>query len=100
VCTTSTKDIQSNKEAENTTEEVEKYFLGFLAFIDCTEQQIPRPKDKNRRKIFYSDNKKRMPSRIRLWLIIMIVLFIKWSIKMEGGVTLIFNIPEEPSCHS
>ena len=27
-----------------TPEEVEKYFPGFLAFIDSTEQQIPRPK--------------------------------------------------------
>ncbi len=26
-----------------TPEEVEQYFPGFLAFIDCTEQQIPRP---------------------------------------------------------
>ncbi len=26
-----------------TPEEVEEYFPGFLAFIDCTEQQIPRP---------------------------------------------------------
>src|SRR3954451_16602129 len=29
-----------------TTEEVEQYFPGFLAFIDSTEQQIPRPVDK------------------------------------------------------
>ena len=29
-----------------TPEEVEKYFPGFLAFTDCTEQQIPRPVDK------------------------------------------------------
>src|SRR3954452_24773763 len=29
----------------NTSEEVEKYFPGFLSFIDCTEQQIPRPID-------------------------------------------------------
>jgi hypothetical protein len=42
-----------------TPEEVEKYFPGFLAFIDSTEQQIPRPVDKNRRKIFYSGKKKR-----------------------------------------
>ena len=28
-----------------TTKEVEQYFPGFLAFIDCTEQQIPRPVD-------------------------------------------------------
>ncbi len=42
-----------------TPEAVEKYFPGFLAFTDCTEQQIPRPVDKNRRKIFYSGKKKR-----------------------------------------
>ena len=42
-----------------TKEAVEKYFPGFLAFTDCTEQQIPRPVDKNRRKIFYSGKKKR-----------------------------------------
>ena len=38
-----------------TTEEVEKYFPGFLAFTDCTEQQIPRPMDDNKRKIFYTN---------------------------------------------
>ena len=42
-----------------TPEEVEKYFPGFLAFIDSTEQQIPRPIDKKRRKIFYSGKKKK-----------------------------------------
>ena len=33
-----------------TPEEVEQHFPGFIAFIDCTEQQIPRPKNKERRK--------------------------------------------------
>ncbi len=42
-----------------TPEEVEKYFPGFLAFTDCTEQQIPRPVDGERKKIFYSGKKKR-----------------------------------------
>jgi DDE superfamily endonuclease len=42
-----------------TPEAVEKYFPGFLAFTDCTEQQIPRPVDKNRRKMYYSGKKKR-----------------------------------------
>jgi len=37
-----------------TPEEVEKYFPGFLAFTDCTEQQIPRPVDTERRKMYYS----------------------------------------------
>lgn len=42
-----------------TPDEVEKYFPGFLAFTDCTEQQIPRPVDKERRKMYYSGKKKR-----------------------------------------
>ena len=42
-----------------TLNEIEKYFPGFLAFTDCTEQQIPRPVDGERRKIFYSGKKKR-----------------------------------------
>ncbi len=40
-----------------TLEEVEQYFPGFLAFVDWTEQQIPRPINKNKRKIFYSGKK-------------------------------------------
>jgi hypothetical protein len=31
-----------------TTEEVEQYFPGFMAFVDCTEQPIPRPKNKKK----------------------------------------------------
>ena len=43
------------KKAKNTTEEVEKYFPGFLAFIGSTEQQqISRSEDNKRKKIFYS----------------------------------------------
>src|SRR6185437_1123766 len=42
-----------------TAEDVEKYFQGFLSFTDCTEQQIPRPVDKNKRKMYYSYKKKR-----------------------------------------
>ena len=42
-----------------TPEEVEKHFPGFIAFTDCSEQQIPRPKNKERRKMYYSGKKKR-----------------------------------------
>ncbi len=42
-----------------TPEEVEQYFHGFMAFTDCTEQQIPRPVDKNKRKMYYSGKKKK-----------------------------------------
>ena len=42
-----------------TPEEVEQYFPGLLSFTDSTEQQIPRPVDKDRRKRYYSGKKKR-----------------------------------------
>ncbi len=42
-----------------TPKEIEQYFPGFLAFIDSTEQQIPRPVDNNKRKMYYSGKKKR-----------------------------------------
>ena len=42
-----------------TIDEVEEYFPGFKAFIDSTEQEIPRPKNKRKRKSYYSGKKKR-----------------------------------------
>ena len=42
-----------------TKEEVEAYFPGFMAFTDCTEQPIPRPKDRKRKSKFYSGKKKK-----------------------------------------
>jgi hypothetical protein len=51
-----------------TPDEVEQTFLGFLAFIDCTEQQQiqSRPVEKRRCKIYYSDKKKRQTIKIQL----------------------------------
>jgi hypothetical protein len=42
-----------------TVQEVELYFPGFKAFIDSTEQEIPRPKDNKRKKEYYSGKKKK-----------------------------------------
>lgn len=42
-----------------TKEEVEQYFPGFMAFTDCTEQPIPRPGDRKRKRKFYSGKKKK-----------------------------------------
>lgn len=42
-----------------TKEEVEQYFPGFMAFVDCTEQPIPRPKNKKRKRLYYSGKKKK-----------------------------------------
>jgi hypothetical protein len=50
-----------------TPDEVEQYFPGgFLSFIDCTEQQIPRPTDNNRKTIFYSGKKKKHTVKTQL----------------------------------
>ena len=42
-----------------TKEEVEQYFPGFMAFTDCTEQPIPKPEDRLRKRLYYSGNKKK-----------------------------------------
>jgi DDE superfamily endonuclease/Helix-turn-helix of DDE superfamily endonuclease len=42
-----------------TIDEVEENFPGFKAFIDTTEQEIPRPKNKRKRKSYYSSKKKK-----------------------------------------
>jgi hypothetical protein len=49
-----------------TPEEVEKYFPGFMAFIDSTEQQIQRPIDNKIREVFYSGKKKRHTVKTQL----------------------------------
>ncbi len=47
------------KKRLKTKEEVEEYFPGFLSFIDCTEQQIPRPENKIMRRSYYSGKRKK-----------------------------------------
>lgn len=49
-----------------TPEEVEQYFPGFMAFIDSTEQEIPRPKNPTRRKTHYSGKRKRHTVKTQL----------------------------------
>jgi hypothetical protein len=39
-------------------DEIEAMFLGFEAFLDATEQEIPRPKNKQKRKTHYSGKKR------------------------------------------
>lgn len=49
-----------------TIEEVEKFFPGFKAFIDATEQEIPRPRNSRKRKTHYSGKKKRHTVKTQL----------------------------------
>ncbi|MEM2760416.1 MAG: hypothetical protein QXU32_06190 [Nitrososphaerales archaeon] len=53
------KKVYKNARRARTIEEVEKYFPGFKAFIDSSEQEIPRPMNRRRRKSYYSGKKKR-----------------------------------------
>jgi hypothetical protein len=47
-------------------DEIEEMFPGFKAFIDSTEQEIPRPKNRRRRKTHYSGKKKRHTVKTQL----------------------------------
>jgi len=49
-----------------TPEEVERYFPGFKAFVDATEQEIPRPKNALKRKTHYSGERKKHTVKTQL----------------------------------
>lgn len=50
----------------STVEEIEELFPGFKAIIDATEQEIPRPKNKAKRKTHYSGKKRRHTVKTQL----------------------------------
>ena len=59
LCVPLPKKLYKRSRRLRTIEEVEEYFPGFKAFIDATEQEIPRPENKRRkRKRYYSDKKR------------------------------------------
>ena len=60
------KKIHNATQRLQTLEEVEAYFPGFKAFIDATEQEIPRPSAKHKRKTHYSGKKKRHTVKTQL----------------------------------
>ena len=59
LCVPLPKKLYKRTRRLRTIDDVEEYFPGFKAFIDSTEQEIPRPKNKRRRKSHYSDKKKK-----------------------------------------
>jgi hypothetical protein len=68
-----------------TPDEVEQYFPGFIAFIDSTEQQIPRPIDKRKRKSYYSGKKKRHTVKTQM-MVNNLGLFVHKTTKKKGHV--------------
>ena len=59
LCVPLPKKLYKRSRRARTIDEVEGYFPGFKAFVDSTEQEIPRPKNKRRRKSYYSGKKKK-----------------------------------------
>src|SRR6476646_8403064 len=60
LCTPLPKKLYKRTRRLRTTDEVqEEYFPGFKAFIDSSEQEIPWPNNKRRRKSYYSGIKKK-----------------------------------------
>lgn len=60
------KKIYKRTKRLRTIDEVEQYFPGFKAFIDSTEQEIPRPKNKRKRKSYYSGRKRKHTVKTQL----------------------------------
>ncbi len=58
-CVPLPKKLYKRTRRARTIDEVEEYFPGFKAFIDSSEQEIPRPKNKRKRKSYYSGKKKK-----------------------------------------
>ena len=75
-----------------TPQEVEQYFpAGFLAFIDSTEQQIPRPVYKRRRDAYYSGKKKRHTIKKQIIVNNRGIIIHKTGLKKgRRGMTMIF----------
>jgi DDE superfamily endonuclease/Helix-turn-helix of DDE superfamily endonuclease len=65
-CVPLPKKIYKRTRRLKTIDEVEQYFPGFKAFIDSTEQEIPRPKNKRKRKSHYSGRKKKHTVKTQL----------------------------------
>jgi len=65
-CVPLPKKIYESTRRARTLEEVEEYFPGFIAIIDSFEQEIPRPKNKRRRKSYYSGKRKKHTVKTQL----------------------------------
>jgi hypothetical protein len=84
------KFYKMTKKRLRTPDEIEKYFPGFLAFIDSTEQQIPRPIDKRKKKEYYSGKKKRHMVKSQLMVSNRGIIVHKANHKKEEGMTMMF----------
>ena len=59
LCVPLPKKLYKRTRRARTIDEVEEYFPGFKVFIDATEQEVPRPKNKRRKQNYYSGKRKK-----------------------------------------
>ncbi len=64
--------------------------MGFLDFVDCTEQQIPRSTDNKRRKVYYSGKKKR--HTVKTQLIVNNQGIVVYKLRYKKGIMHDYNI--------
>ena len=69
----------------------EEYFPGFKAFIDSSEQEIPRPKSKRKRKSYYSGKKKKHTVKILYYCTKQLMIREEYMITIFTNVTEIFR---------
>jgi hypothetical protein len=65
-CAPIPKKIHDQSKTLGMMEEVERYFPGFKAFVDSTEQEIPRWKDATKRKTHYSGKNRKNTVKTQL----------------------------------
>jgi hypothetical protein len=88
--TNSTEYIPNNQKVENARESRE-IFSRLSCFHNSTEQQIPRPVDRERKKNFYSDKKERHTVKNQLTVNKDGIFFTKSAIKKEEDMIMIFT---------
>lgn len=66
ICLPTPKKMKEKVKRIGSLEELEKIFPGLKAFVDGTEQPIPRPKNKRRRKSYYSGKKKKHTVKLQV----------------------------------
>ena len=98
LCVPLPKKLYKRSRRARTIDEVEGYFPGFKAFVDSTEQEIPRPKNKREGRVTIRVKRRNILSRHNLWSIVMALYYTKLVMIMRKHDYEIFknNYPTTP----
>ena len=97
MCTNPSKDIQQNNKKAKNTARSRKMLSWIYAFIDCTEHQIPRPKNKRGREdILFRKEKKTYCKDTASWSTTMASSSIKQDTGKDTDTTMTFYKKNRP----